>query len=407
MTALLVGLCVALAAALGLSWLRWMVWTRALGRRMNRVVLQLDPTPEPEELSLADLVGRMEAGAEQSVIDTHLAVEQQRRLRLAIDEVNVGVVVADQDGAMVVQNPIAKQFLAARHGAALVGAAVTDLLEAACLGRSGQRTVTLTGPPSRVMEVLARPLFDGQRPMGAVVVVEDQTDGARIDRIRRDFVSNLSHELRTPVGAIALLSDTLVGEDDLKVRSRLVERIGLEAERVGLIIDDLLELSRVELDGSPRRDLVDAEALLSEVADQYCGPAEARQIKLLRLPAASELRLLGDRGQLLRALGNLVDNAIKYSEAGSTVELAASENGGLVDIVIRDQGVGIPQHEHGRIFERFYRVDRARSRATGGTGLGLSIVRHVVANHDGEILIRSREGEGATFTLRLPMGTVT
>jgi len=404
MTVLLGIVAGALATALVASWVRWTIWKRDIGRRLNRVVLQLDPTPVPDDLSLADLVRKMEGTAERFSIDSNLAREEQHRLLLALDELAVGVVVADQDGTMLVRNPIADQFLAARHAAALVGSAVTDLLQGASGGRGGERTVNLTGPPNRVIEVRSHPLFDSQRPMGAVVVIEDRTEGDRIDRIRRDFVANLSHELRTPVGAIALLSDTVAGEDDPKVRSRLVERIGLEAERVGHIIDDLLELSRVELDGSPRQDLVDAEALLAEVADQRAQTAELREIKLLRLPAAAELRLLGDRGQLVRALGNLVDNAIKYSDAGGSVELAALQNGSFVDIVIRDQGIGIPQHEHERVFERFYRVDKARSRSTGGTGLGLSIVRHVVANHGGEILIRSREGEGATFTLRLPMG---
>ncbi len=404
MTVLLAIAAAALAAALAASWVRWTMWKRNIGRRLNRVVLQLDPAPVADDLSLPDLVGRMEGTAERFSIDSNLAQEEQRRLLLALDELTVGVVVADQDGTMLVRNPVADEFLAARHAAALVGAAVTDLLQVASGGRGGERTVNLTGPPARVIEVRSHPLFDSQRPMGAVVVIEDSTEGDRLDRVRRDFVANLSHELRTPVGAIALLSDTLAGEDDPKVRARLVERIGLEAERVGHIIDDLLELSRVELDGSPRQDLVDAEALLAEVADQTAQTADLREIKLLRLPAAAELRLLGDRGQLVRALGNLVDNAIKYSDPGGSVELAALQNGSFVDIVIRDQGIGIPQHEHERVFERFYRVDKARSRSTGGTGLGLSIVRHVVANHGGEILIRSREGEGATFTLRLPMG---
>lgn len=396
-----------LAVLLVAGALRWWTWRRDLGRRMNRVVLQLDPSPISEDLGLSDLVTRMESGAERVAIEANLLEEERRRLELVLDVLSLGVVVADQDGSIIARNPIADQFLAARHAAALVGAAVTDLLQGASEGRAGTRTVNLTGPPARVIEVTTQPLFDARRPMGALAVIEDRTESARVDRIRRDFVANLSHELRTPVGAIALLSDTLANEDDTKVRARLVERVGFEAERVGHIIDDLLELSRVELSGSPRQDLVDAEALLSEIADQHAATAEARDIKLLRLPAAGQLRLLGDRGQLIRALGNLIDNAIKYSDPNSTVELAAVQNGDSVDIVIRDQGIGIPQHEHERVFERFYRVDKARSRATGGTGLGLSIVRHVVANHGGEILIRSREGEGATFTLRLPMGLAT
>ncbi|MDG2111511.1 MAG: histidine kinase dimerization/phospho-acceptor domain-containing protein, partial [Actinomycetota bacterium] len=342
MTIVLVLLVLVLGSGLAASWARWHLWKRDVGRRMNRVVLQLDPTPVPDDLSLPDLLGRLEAGAERVTIDTHLVQEEQHRLQLALDELPVGIVMADQDGSMIVRNPIAEQFLAARHAAALVGAAVNDLLEGAAKGRVGERSVELHGPPARVIVVKAHPLFAAQRPMGAVAIIEDHTDGVRVDRIRRDLVTNLSHELRTPVGAIALLSDTLGSENDPKVRKRLVERIEFEAERVGHIIDDLLELSRVELSGSPRQDLVDAEALLAEVADQLAPDAEARDIKILRLPAAAALRVVGDRGQLLRALGNLVENAIKYSEPDGTVELAAMQSGSNVDIVIRDEGIGIP-----------------------------------------------------------------
>jgi two-component system sensor histidine kinase SenX3 len=384
------------------TWLRRRSGNRDLARRLNRIVLTLDPTPVSDDASLEQLLDRLESGAEAAAIEVQLGLEQRHRLVLAFGHLGVGVVVTDHEGRTVVRNSVADEFLAARNAAALVGAAVTDLLKASNKGRAGQRTVTLTGPPSRLIEVTARPLFDGHRPMGAVALIEDRSDAARIDRTRRDFVANLSHELRSPVGAIALLSDTLLDESDPKVRTRLVDRIGIEAERVGLIIDDLLELSRVELDGLPRRDLVDAEGLLAEVADQHRHAAEAKDIKLLRLPAASDVRLHGDKGQLVRAVGNLLENAIKYSDPESTVEMAATAHGRHVDIIFRDQGHGIPQHEHERIFERFYRVDKARSRSTGGTGLGLSIVRHVVANHGGEILVRSREGEGATFVLRLP-----
>jgi two-component system, OmpR family, sensor histidine kinase SenX3 len=288
----------------------------------------------------------------------------------------------------------------------LVGAAVNDLLRGARQGRNGERLVTLTGPPPRVIRVSAQVIFDGQRPLGAVAVIDDRTEATRIDQVRRDLVANLSHELRTPIGAIALLAETLSGESDGAVRERLIGRISTEADRVGDIIEDLLELSRVELEGTPRHDMVDVEALLASAADLVRASAGARGVRLARLPAPGDLRLVGDRGQLLTAVVNLLENAINYSDADSEIELGSAEHGtGTVDIVVRDRGIGIPQHEHERIFERFYRVDKARSRGTGGTGLGLSIVRHIVVNHDGEILVRSREGEGATFTLRLPSGS--
>ena len=151
LAAAVVILAVALVGVLG----RWLAWKRDLGRRLNRVVLQLDPTPVPDHASITDLVTRMEAGAERVAIDAHLLQEERRRLELAMDVLGVGVVVADQDGNMVLRNPIADQFLAARHAAALVGAAVTDLLDAASQGRTSNRTVNLTGPPARVIETAA------------------------------------------------------------------------------------------------------------------------------------------------------------------------------------------------------------------------------------------------------------
>jgi two-component system sensor histidine kinase SenX3 len=391
-----------LAAALVGSWMRWFSWRSTLGRRLGRAVLQLDrEAPEGEE-NLDRLVDRLEVTAERSSIERNLVAEERSRLQHAINELRSGLIVVDQDGDLIAQNGVAEQFVSARLASALVGSAATDLLEAARRGRGGERLVTLTGPPSRMVRVTAQPLFNGERPLGAVAVIEDRTETSRVDQVRRDFVANLSHELRTPIGAIALLADTVVGEPDEAVRLRLVGRISQESERVGDIIEDLLELSRVELGGKPRQDLIDVEALLSEAAELARVYADQREVKVLRLPAAQDLRVVGDRGQLLRAVSNLLDNAVKYSEPESLVEVAARGIAGHVEIVVRDQGIGIPAHEHERVFERFYRVDRARSRSTGGTGLGLSIVRHVVSNHGGEIRLRSREGEGSTFTLRLP-----
>ena len=172
------------------------------------------------------------------------------------------------------------------------------------------------------------------------------------------------------------------------------------------IIDDLLELSRVELEGSMRQEPVPVVPLLGEVAHQYSEHARTNDVSLLSPDVDEQLVLHADRGQLLRAVGNLVDNAIKYSDPGSEVRLSAApssrEEQVWVDVVVADDGIGIPADETERVFERFYRVDKARARATGGTGLGLSIVRHVVMNHGGEVMLHTREGVGTTFTLRLP-----
>jgi two-component system sensor histidine kinase SenX3 len=222
--------------------------------------------------------------------------------------------------------------------------------------------------------------------------------------MRRDFVANISHELKTPVGALSLLAETISSETDASVIRRLAERMQDESMRVGRTIDDLLELSRIEAEEAPRREPVPVHLAVAEAADRVAPAAEQREISIAVAEPPHRLTVLGDRRQLVSAVYNLLDNAVKYSDAGSTVEVVTVTNGAWVELAVRDHGDGIPVRDLERIFERFYRVDRARSRETGGTGLGLAIVRHVANNHKGEVRVTSREGEGSTFTLRLPAG---
>ena len=236
-----------------------------------------------------------------------------------------------------------------------------------------------------------------------MAVVEDVSERRRIDAIRRDFVANVSHELKTPVGALSLLAETLDGEDDPEIVARLSRRVATEAERLGRIIDDLLDLSRIEANERPSFRRVPIHLLLAEAAEPLRAVAEAQEIKLDVDRPPPHLTVPGDRRDLVSAVSNLIDNAVKYSERGSLVLVRAVADAETVSISVCDQGIGIPTRDLGRIFERFYRVDRARSRLTGGTGLGLSIVRHVAANHGGTVRVTSREGEGSTFTLVLPV----
>jgi two-component system sensor histidine kinase SenX3 len=219
--------------------------------------------------------------------------------------------------------------------------------------------------------------------------------------MRRDFVSNISHELKTPIGALGLLSETLLDEDDPEVSRRLVERVAGETERIANTVDDLLVLSRLEADEPPVREPVDVHLLLAEALARMQPAADRAGIALEVHEPRGRLDVLGDRRQLVSALVNLLDNAVKYSDGGSVV-VRARTDGPVVKIEVDDSGIGIPARDLDRVFERFYRVDQARSRQTGGTGLGLSIVRHVVDNHEGEVLVESRPGRGSTFTLRLP-----
>jgi two-component system sensor histidine kinase SenX3 len=215
-------------------------------------------------------------------------------------------------------------------------------------------------------------------------------------------VANISHELKTPVGALAVLAEALADEDDPAVIRRLVDRMLEESHRAVSTIDDLLELSQIELAG----DIDHEEVRLADVVRAGVGRvssiADQGDITVEVRSDGDGLVVLGDRRQLVSALGNLVENAVKYSEPGQLVEVDVRTTDGFVELVVTDHGVGIPARDLDRIFERFYRVDKARSRGTGGSGLGLSIVRHVATNHRGSVTVTSREGEGSTFVLRLP-----
>jgi two-component system sensor histidine kinase SenX3 len=221
--------------------------------------------------------------------------------------------------------------------------------------------------------------------------------------VRRDFVANVSHELKTPIGALSLLAETMAVGDDSPVNSQLADRVQREANRLGRIVDDLLDLSLIEAQERPTREPVPVHVVLHEAAERVRGAADAVGIPLNVAPVATDLVVAGDRSQLVSAVTNLLDNAVKYSEPGEPVEVDATVVDGSVCVTVRDHGIGIPSRDLERIFERFYRVDRARSRATGGTGLGLSIVRHVAQAHGGDVTVESIEGEGSTFRLRVPL----
>ena len=319
-------------------------------------------------------------------------------LSVVLDALPIGVVYADPNGLVVVRNRMATHAAGARHGDIIVNEAIEGLLKAALQGEERRQTLDLFGPPARVLLVHAQPAEAG----GAIATISDITERARLDAVRTDFVANISHELKTPVGALSLLAEALADSDDPDVVTRLSGKIVKEAERLTLAIEDLLELSRIELGGDANREELAAARILEDAADRVRGLAERRHIRLLVTDDGSSLRVIGDRRQLVSAIGNLVDNAVKYSEMDSIVELGARLDGSRVTFSVSDSGMGIASQHLDRIFERFYRVDRARSRDTGGVGLGLAIVRHVAANHGGEVKVTSQEGEGSTFMLSIP-----
>ncbi len=398
---------IALVIYLGVSWWRA---RRALVRRIVNASLRIEEHPPALEHRGLDVnLTRLERAIDSAVLRGGDANVAEARLAKALEAIPQGVVLADEHGDIVYRNAEADQFSSARHGAALVSAAIDELLDGAIDGEAGKRNLELFGPPRRTLVITASPLDDDRRTVGAVAIIEDVSERRRLEAVRRDFVANISHELKTPVGALGLLAETLLAEDDEAVAARLAERMLNEAFRVGRTIDDLLELSRIEAEEAPAREPVPVHLVVDVAVERIRPAAEQQGISIRVAEPRKNLSVVGDRRQLVSALFNLLDNAVKYSDAGSEVDVRVqvSAEGDRIAVEIRDHGIGIPTRDVERIFERFYRVDRARSRETGGTGLGLAIVRHVASNHQGEVRVASQEGEGSTFTLVLPAGPGT
>lgn len=251
-----------------------------------------------------------------------------------------------------------------------------------------------------VMGVRVAPLGDRH----VLVLVQDKTHEQRVEKVRRDFVANVSHELKTPVGGLSLLAEAVLdAKDDPEAVDRFASRMQVEAKRLGRLVTDIVDLTRLQVADSLHEPApVDVAAVVREAVDSLAVAADAKGIALDTV-VGTGLRTFGDEDLLVTAVRNLVTNAVNYSEPGTRVAIRAHVRDETVEIVVADHGQGIPLDEQDRIFERFYRIDPARSRATGGTGLGLSIVKHVCAIHGGSVSVWSQEGKGSTFTIRLPL----
>lgn len=333
----------------------------------------------------------------ESLVSPEKPEDQLESFIAALDLLPIGVVIVDRTENRRLRNHVASAMTGVRYVDILIDQAVDEMIDQIQQTKSAERTLEAVAGTTRFFKIRGQSL-SGQR---AIVTIEDTTQKSRIDAIQTDFVANLSHELKTPIGAVAALADSLNGETQTEVVWRLAERIVNESHRMSRIVDDLLDLSRIEFGGSDEWDDVDLAKVLVEVVSTNQHAAK-RQGLGLSLTGSAELQVRGDRGQLISVFSNLVDNAIKYSESGGIVSVAGSVNGEEILVSVTDYGIGIADRDQKRIFERFYRVDKARSRATGGTGLGLSIVRHIVLEHGGTIDLRSEEGVGSTFTVRLP-----
>ncbi|HEY1825834.1 MAG TPA: ATP-binding protein [Acidimicrobiales bacterium] len=383
---------------------------RAIAQRLSVLASRLAAEPHRDDGHVESALSYLEevTGAAHNAVSE--SSNESVRLRRSLDTLPLGLVLCDEAGGVIFRNVQAEHLMASRYGDAIAAQAVTDVLAEGWSSGVAERTIDIYGPPRRTLTIRATVIDDGRRSLGVLAVIEDVSERRRLEDVRRDFIANVSHELKTPMGALGLLAETLQFETDPAVAQRLAERINSEAFRVNRIIEDLLDLSRIEGEGSPSREPVSVSLIVAEAIERIRTAAEQHGVKIFFDEPETNQVVFGDRRQLTSALHALLENAVVYSPRDGTVEIVvargdegAEGRGPSVQIEVRDHGVGIPAKDLERIFERFYRVDPGRARETGGTGLGLSIVRHVAQNHGGTVLVDSREGDGSTFTLELPL----
>ena len=352
-----------------------------------------------KKLSRAGRTNRSESAESNEVTPREELVAKvvDEQMLKAFDLLPIGVAISRGPNGDLLRNRIATEMTGVRHVDILVDEAVVALVKETIEIGEQNKSMQVAGPPDRFFQLQSKRLNDD----GVVVTIEDTTDRVRIDTVRTDFVANLSHELKTPIGGIAALGDTMMDETDPAVMKQLADRIVRESFRMAGIVNDLLDLSRIEFGRSTEWERIEMTGVIKEVVALSQDNALRHKVELVT-SGNFAAEVFGDRSQLVSAFSNLVENAIKYSDEDRLVKIIGNVGADDMSIAIVDQGLGIAPKDHERIFERFYRVDRARSRSTGGTGLGLSIVRHVIDNHGGKIELKSNEGEGATFTVVLP-----
>jgi two-component system sensor histidine kinase SenX3 len=316
-------------------------------------------------------------------------------------------VVLDADDRVLMASAAARDFGHVTGDRLVVGELLALVRQVRRDGETREGELEVSGGGRRSsFAVRVAPLDAAAGGEGLILLLaEDQTESRRVEQVRRDFVANISHELKTPVGALALLAETVEeAAGDPEAVRRFAGRMRQEASRLTHLVQDLITLSRIQAaEPIPDPNPVELAAVVAEAVDRCRMKASARGIELVA-DCEDHLTVLGDEDLLVTALRNLLENAVAYSPEQTRVTVSVRREGAsTARVTVADQGIGIPERDLDRIFERFYRVDPARSRATGGTGLGLAIVKHVVAAHGGQITVWSKEGVGSTFTLRLPV----
>lgn len=363
---------------------------------------------------VAAILGYLVGGVLIPYLNTRHSTRQRQESGLTMSQVldlivlasDSGIAVVDQFHDVVLFNPRAEELGLVRNRALDERAwkAATRVLET---GEDVEVDLSSDVPDTRgrkriAVRAVARLLSQQDRRF-VVLFADDDSETVRMEATRRDFVANVSHELKTPVGAISLLAEALLeSADDPVSVMHFGERMLGESTRLGNMVSELISLSRLQgAEKLPDLEVVDVDTVVKQALERSELKAEAAGIAVTT-DHPSGLEVLGDQSLLVTALANLVENAIAYSPPGAPVSVSRSLRGDVVSIAVTDRGIGIAKEDQERVFERFFRVDKARSRATGGTGLGLAIAKHVAANHNGSISLWSKPGTGSTFTLNIP-----
>lgn len=409
-----IGVFTALALSYALSWL-----TLRPIREMRRVAAAIAEGRLDDRVSLgagaelADIARAINRMAEQLRLRLEEVTREKEQLRAVLEGMVEGVLVVDAKGTVLLANSKLREFYGVSSD--IVGRPLLEAIRDAELEESVARAASTDEPVAaeigvggRVPRTLrvhaARFPSNGTPRVGTVAVFHDVTELERLESVRRDFVANASHELRTPLAAIRGFAETLLRNGDLSERDRrsYLEVIDRHAQRLGNLVGDLLELSTIESHKAPlQQQSIDVRSFARELVADWEPRIGERQLDV-SVRGEGEAMAWVDPRALEQVLTNLFDNALKYTEPGGTIELGVESDGGFVCLRVRDSGIGIPQEDLSRIFERFYRVDKARSRALGGTGLGLSIVKHLVQRMGGKIRVESDLGVGSTFSVTLP-----
>lgn len=380
--------------------------------RRNDYSSRVNTEPKGEIGDLSRSINALAASLQRQMKEIE---ENEQQLTSIISNMVSGVMLINQDGTVALMNSAMERFLS-QHKDNIIGQPYEKVGERFALSPH-IRTVFETNekvheevhsyyPQERIMDAHLAPYYgQGWQQRGVIIVLHDITNIRRLEKMRSDFVANVSHELKTPVTSVRGFAETLMSGEvtDEETTKQFLKIIHDESQRLDRLIKDLLNLSKIEKKEMPLNlETINMTALVHEVSVTLQGVIEEKKTRLLLPDPSKDVYLQGDEDRLRQIILNLVGNGINYTAEGGAVKVSLKENVDKVRLIIQDDGIGIPEESLPRVFERFYRVDRARSRHSGGTGLGLAIVKHLIESHHGEIEVESREGEGTTFTVILP-----